>query len=65
MEASGKKVCSKSGNVNGRQLDLFTGKKTIYRAFMKRHRLSRITVFPGGDRCDDLDAPGIPRRGQG
>lgn len=41
----------RGGGIKGRQLDLFTAKKVHYTAFSRRHRIRRVTVFRGGERC--------------
>jgi 3D (Asp-Asp-Asp) domain-containing protein len=51
------------GGVRGRQLDLFAARQSHYRALDHRHRLRRITVFEGGERCRTLKQRPAPRRG--
>jgi 3D (Asp-Asp-Asp) domain-containing protein len=51
------------GGVRGRQLDLFTARRSHYRALDRRHRLKRVTVFDGGERCRSLTRQPIARRG--
>lgn len=56
----------RGGNVRGRQLDLFTGKHPIYRAFHRHHRIDRITVYAGAERCAESNRrPPTAHRGQG
>jgi 3D (Asp-Asp-Asp) domain-containing protein len=42
------------GGVRGRQVDLFSARKGHYRALQRRHRLKKVTVFEGGERCQSL-----------
>ena len=42
------------GGIRGRQLDLFAARKFHYKALDRRHRLKRVTVFAGGERCQSL-----------
>jgi 3D (Asp-Asp-Asp) domain-containing protein len=42
------------GGVRGRQIDLFSARKGHYRALQRRHRLKKVTVFEGGERCQSL-----------
>lgn len=51
------------GGVRGRQLDLFAARQSHYKALDHRHRLRRITVFEGGERCRTLKRRPAPRRG--
>ncbi len=51
------------GGVRGRQLDLFAARKGHYRALDRRHRLKKVTVFDGGQRCQSLARRPVSRRG--
>jgi 3D (Asp-Asp-Asp) domain-containing protein len=51
------------GGVRGRQLDLFAARKTHYKALDRRHRLKKVTVFGGGERCKTLKTRIASRRG--
>jgi 3D (Asp-Asp-Asp) domain-containing protein len=51
------------GGVRGRQLDLFTARKTHYSVLDRRHRLKKVTVFDGGERCRSLSRRPLSRRG--
>ena len=51
------------GGVRGRQLDLFTARKSHYSALDRRHRLKKVTVFRGGERCRSLTRRPLSRRG--
>jgi 3D (Asp-Asp-Asp) domain-containing protein len=51
------------GGVRGRQVDLFAARKQHYSALNRRHRLKRVTVFEGGERCSSLSRPAVSRRG--
>jgi 3D (Asp-Asp-Asp) domain-containing protein len=51
------------GGVRGRQLDLFAARRSHYRALDRRHRLRRVTVFDGGERCRSLERRPAARRG--
>ena len=51
------------GGVRGRQLDLFAARKSHYTALDHRHRLKRVTVFDGGERCRAHDRRRVSRRG--
>ncbi len=42
----------RGGNVNGKQLDLFMGKRSHYRAFFHRNRLKTLTVVDGSHLCE-------------
>lgn len=42
----------RGGNVNGKQLDLFMGKRSHYRAFFHRNRLKTLTVLDGSNICE-------------
>ncbi len=51
------------GGVRGRQLDLFAARKGHYRALQRRHRLKKVTVFEGGERCQSLTRRLVSRPG--
>ena len=51
------------GGVRGRQVDLFAARKGHYRALDRRHRLKRVTVFDGGQRCQSPTRRPVARRG--
>jgi len=55
----------RGGGVTGKQLDLFAGKRTVYKSFFKRHKIKKVSVFKGGERCKDLEREGIAHRGDG
>jgi 3D (Asp-Asp-Asp) domain-containing protein len=42
----------RGGNVQGKQLDFFMGKRHAYRSFFRRHRLKSVSVFDGTGRCE-------------
>ncbi len=42
----------RGGNINGKQLDLFMGKRSHYRAFFHRNRLKTLTVLDGSHLCE-------------
>lgn len=52
----------RGGGVRGRHIDFFTARKSHYRALFRRHRLTRVTVFDGAERCSSL-ANGKPLEG--
>ena len=41
----------RGGGVRGKQIDFFAGKRIHYRSLHRRHRLRRVTVFEGGEKC--------------
>jgi len=41
------------GGVKGRQVDFFAAKRQHYDAFFRRHKLTRVTVYDGAERCKD------------
>jgi 3D (Asp-Asp-Asp) domain-containing protein len=43
------------GGIRGRQIDLFAARKGHYSSIDRRHRLKKVTVFDGGDRCRSLN----------
>lgn len=43
----------RGGGVKGKQIDFFAGWRAHYRNFFSRHKLTQVTVFPGGERCHD------------
>jgi 3D (Asp-Asp-Asp) domain-containing protein len=51
------------GGIRGRQLDLFAARKSHYRALDRRHRLRKVTVFDGGERCQSLTVRPAAKRG--
>jgi 3D (Asp-Asp-Asp) domain-containing protein len=55
----------RGGGIKGRQLDLFTAKKLHYTAFSRRHRIKRVTVFRGGERCKFFGQRVAARLGDG
>lgn len=55
----------RGGGIKGRQLDLFMAKKVHYNAFNRRHRIKRVTVFRGGERCKQLGKRVAARLGDG
>ena len=55
----------RGGGIKGRQLDLFMAKEIHYRAFQRRNRIKRVTVFRGGDRCKSLGQRVAARLGDG
>ena len=42
----------RGGNINGKQLDLFMGKRSHYRVFFHRNRLKTLTVLDGSHLCE-------------
>lgn len=44
----------KGGGVRGRQIDFFAARRTHYEALFKRHRIKRVKVYDGGERCRSL-----------
>lgn len=42
----------RGGAIEGKQIDLYMVAKAHYRAFDRRHRLKKITVFDGRGRCE-------------
>lgn len=40
------------GNIRGKQLDLFTARRSQYRALTARNRLKKVTVYDGKGRCE-------------
>ncbi|HEU5056085.1 MAG TPA: 3D domain-containing protein [Kofleriaceae bacterium] len=55
----------RGGGIKGRQLDLFMAKEIHYRAFQRRNRIKRVTVFRGGERCKSLGQRVAARLGDG
>ena len=53
----------RGGGIRGRQVDLFAARRSHYTALDRRHRLKRVTVFDGGERCLSHDRRRVPRRG--
>jgi 3D (Asp-Asp-Asp) domain-containing protein len=51
------------GGIRGRQVDFFTARRNHYTALDRRHRLQRVTVFDGGERCRSHDRRRVSRRG--
>jgi 3D (Asp-Asp-Asp) domain-containing protein len=51
------------GGIRGRQIDLFAARRSHYSALDRRHRLKKVTVFDGGERCRSLARRRISRRG--
>jgi 3D (Asp-Asp-Asp) domain-containing protein len=41
----------RGGGVKGKQLDFFAAQRAHYRGFFKRHKLTRVNVYEGGERC--------------
>jgi 3D (Asp-Asp-Asp) domain-containing protein len=41
----------RGGNIDGKQVDFFVGRRSAYNGFAKRHRLQRVTVYDGAGRC--------------
>lgn len=41
----------RGGAVAGKQLDFFMVRRPYYQAFHRRHRIQKVSVFDGGDRC--------------
>ncbi len=58
-------VVADDRGVEGKQLDLFTGSRNTYRSFVHRHGIRSVTVMRAGERCADLDAPGVSNRSEG
>ncbi|HWM88933.1 MAG TPA: 3D domain-containing protein [Kofleriaceae bacterium] len=53
----------RGGGIRGRQLDLFAARESHYRALDRRHRIKRVSVFAGGERCQSLSRRPASRRG--
>lgn len=53
----------RGGGIRGRQVDFFAARKNHYTALDRRHRLKRVTVFDGGERCRSHDRRRVSRRG--
>ena len=43
----------RGGGVRGQQIDFFAAQRGHYKNFFKRHKLNRVTVFAGGEHCQD------------
>ncbi|MCP4447899.1 MAG: hypothetical protein GY811_21565 [Myxococcales bacterium] len=43
----------RGGGVRGSQIDFFAAQRGHYKSFFKRHKINRISVFGGGERCQD------------
>ncbi len=43
----------RGGGVRGRQIDFFAAQRGHYRNFFKRHKINTVTVFEGGERCQE------------
>lgn len=41
----------RGGGVRGKQIDFFAAHRTHYRNFFKRHKIAKVSVYKGGDRC--------------
>ncbi len=41
----------RGGGVRGKQIDFFAARRSHYMNFFKRHKLKRVKVYPGGERC--------------
>jgi 3D (Asp-Asp-Asp) domain-containing protein len=55
----------RGGGIRGRQIDLFAAKQIHYSALNRRHRLKKVTVFQGGERCKTYKNRAAARRGDG
>lgn len=53
----------RGGGVKGQKIDLFAAKKHHYRSLHRRHRLSKVTVFDGSQRCRNMGERVAARRG--
>lgn len=41
----------RGGGVRGKQIDFFAARKGHYKNFFKRHKMTSVSVFDGGERC--------------
>jgi 3D (Asp-Asp-Asp) domain-containing protein len=53
----------RGGGIRGKQLDLVTARHTHYQALDRRHRLKRVTVMDGKERCRTFRTRAAPSRG--
>jgi 3D (Asp-Asp-Asp) domain-containing protein len=41
----------RGGGVRGKQIDFFAARRGHYKNFFKRHKIGKVSVYQGGDRC--------------
>ncbi|GAB4530926.1 MAG: hypothetical protein Tsb0020_47330 [Haliangiales bacterium] len=47
----------RGGGVSGKQIDFFMVQKGFFQAFQRRHRMTQVTVYRAGKRCDQPQGP--------
>lgn len=53
----------RGGGIRGRQIDFFAAKHSHYEALDRRHRLKKVTVMDGAERCRTFRTRAAPSRG--
>lgn len=49
----------RGGGVSGKQIDFFMVQKGFFQAFQRRHRMTQVTVYRAGKRCDQPQGPAM------